>query len=928
MDPRGRKRALLNSAISPTTSTPPLLPFFHPLQSSGGGGGGGGGGFSTTMTSTTTSAPSSTNTTDSPPPPPPFKRQNIGGSHFPTGIDSDPPASSSSQMQSDDHLIRLEQQREIEELNKRLSHCKDTVQRYESGIATVNRVWNGVVDEMLLIISRLDGVVYRPTLSSSSSSSASVSVASALDTATHNRNNTNALSFLQRLIQAEDTILRPDDTRNIERALNVRVESTRQIMSKVIDAITTERQRNDAICHRLSDINSNNNLDTASAKSDSVLLALREENSRLENQFNMVQTLMDDLHVKHRNMHNENAVFRDIITSLQQKVAELANDFEEAHFNLQHCQKQIDKLKQEKLKLEKSAAAAVASPASLLSTQDIGSGASQEPLSLPKQSSNSALDTNGGTSNDIIDDLRTEIQELKLVSESRLKECEQERQEKISIRLALEKERRESQLDERITSSRSYRDLQARCSLVFQEVSRLRVAKEQAERRLIEEIAARTTDREKLEEAESNHRKMIESLLAERDAIITKLKSEKEKLAYDLSSHLSTNADPNRIKELTRLVQTQQKELSKQRALIAKLNGDKSIDTEALASQGRIQQLTTEVEVLRKSESQWQEREKDLNFKIDVYKDSARDRREINEVRASERALQSQVQQLQKQIEENKAQMDATKEPVDSRVSRLESDLQSQNDIVGALSTELESVTVAYNEIQEQNTHLITQLAEKDDLSAQIISERNKSHQQVALLREELETSHQKLKALEELRNSQADAISKTNAQIKNLRQSIDKKDEAIIMAKQQIDKIRKEFSDASAASKEVQHALNDLRTQYESAVKNNTEMIAQLNDERTSVLRLQERVNVMALKKKKRKGASTPADQNEMEIAHLKNLLYCPICHEQKRTRVLTSCFHTFCESCITKAIQARNRNCPTCATRFDKSDLHEFFL
>ena len=53
-----------------------------------------------------------------------------------------------------------------------------------------------------------------------------------------------------------------------------------------------------------------------------------------------------------------------------------------------------------------------------------------------------------------------------------------------------------------------------------------------------------------------------------------------------------------------------------------------------------------------------------------------------------------------------------------------------------------------------------------------------------------------------------------------------------------------------------------------------------------------------------------------------------CSVCGERDRSCVLKRCGHTFCEQCITKCLQNRNRKCPTCHTAFGDTDVVKLVL
>ena len=59
--------------------------------------------------------------------------------------------------------------------------------------------------------------------------------------------------------------------------------------------------------------------------------------------------------------------------------------------------------------------------------------------------------------------------------------------------------------------------------------------------------------------------------------------------------------------------------------------------------------------------------------------------------------------------------------------------------------------------------------------------------------------------------------------------------------------------------------------------------------------------------------------------LQEMKQIIECPLCG-QRRDTVVLACGHTFCNACAKGFISKRNRNCPSCQTRFTQYDLKQF--
>jgi len=78
----------------------------------------------------------------------------------------------------------------------------------------------------------------------------------------------------------------------------------------------------------------------------------------------------------------------------------------------------------------------------------------------------------------------------------------------------------------------------------------------------------------------------------------------------------------------------------------------------------------------------------------------------------------------------------------------------------------------------------------------------------------------------------------------------------------------------------------------------------------------------------KKMSNDGTIADEEETEFLKLENekfrkMVNCSVCGLKEKSVVLAKCFHTFCRSCITGTMEARNRRCPVCKTKMGMDDI-----
>ena len=69
-------------------------------------------------------------------------------------------------------------------------------------------------------------------------------------------------------------------------------------------------------------------------------------------------------------------------------------------------------------------------------------------------------------------------------------------------------------------------------------------------------------------------------------------------------------------------------------------------------------------------------------------------------------------------------------------------------------------------------------------------------------------------------------------------------------------------------------------------------------------------------------------AKELQEEIEAMRQLLNCNVCHERRKNIIITKCCHVFCDKCIKRNLDSRNRKCPGCGAPFGQADVKQFFF
>lgn len=73
---------------------------------------------------------------------------------------------------------------------------------------------------------------------------------------------------------------------------------------------------------------------------------------------------------------------------------------------------------------------------------------------------------------------------------------------------------------------------------------------------------------------------------------------------------------------------------------------------------------------------------------------------------------------------------------------------------------------------------------------------------------------------------------------------------------------------------------------------------------------------------------AGFTAEQLNTQVTVLKNRLACPVCNVRDKKCILLRCRHMFCKQCVDENVKNRSRKCPACGGRFDTKDVADVWL
>lgn len=261
-------------------------------------------------------------------------------------------------------------------------------------------------------------------------------------------------------------------------------------------------------------------------------------------------------------------------------------------------------------------------------------------------------------------------------------------------------------------------------------------------------------------------------------------------------------------------------------------------------------------------------------------------------------------------------------------IKMLQQELDDERKKTAVFICEVESLSNMFAELEADNSRVLKQLAEKEQVLSKIMGERLRARQLLTTVKEEN-------KALTQGRTIDNDRIKAlTNALNISKKLAAD----AAIQHSTAVDESRKQAAQAERRKRIADEATVTARTataEMEEMKKERDEYMAraeasavEVEENRFAVKRLTEENAILKKKLKELEtssnanGKSAPDARDEI-IDDMKRKLNCSVVTNLIKDVVLTRCGHLFSKKCTDDLIATRNRKCPMCGRTFGLDDI-----
>lgn len=839
------------------------------------------------------------------------------------------------QFQNQKLFQKLEAQKaECSALQNKFYQLKERQQPYDTTIALVNESWNELVDN-------LESCSVRTRDSKSSGQDAK----NALTAVGEVISNTTEDTFLSRLVETGATESCSTNNLNslnqMEEDRQPSREKTQNILCNIVAAISDMWSLKDRLCHGVLKGQAG-----GSCRQNNTLSGLQTEVKNL-------RMALSDLHLNHKLLAREMQSHRDTDAKNKAELKWLTGELEITVAELEEINHQLAALK-----VEKDSAKAAFFPLLNLGSKNVPSDKIRD-----KQK-------------DVLE-MESTLKDLQSQSSSRLLELKGLHEERTRILHKLSSLQNTLKNVAGIASSRAY--ILARDQL---EKSKAEVLQYQALYEKLQFEKDNLSWREREVNMKTDLADVFRRSSAVSDSRITQLGMEiqiqinnKNLIESKLEEATKEPGRKEIISEFKELVSSfpkdmgiMQSQLSKYKEAASDLHslradmqslsnilGRKAEELESLSA--RSIEQDAEMQKLQAALQDLKESEMELKLILQMYSRESIETRDVMEAKDLEYKAWAHVQSLKSCLDEHRLELrvktaneaEATSQ---QRLATSEAEiaelrhkldmsqrdkialsevLKSKHEEIEAYLSEIETIGQAYDDMQTQNQHLLQQITERDDYNIKLVIEgvRAKQVQDALLLdKQTMEKEiHQAQVSLDFYDNKATRIEEQLRFCSGHVQKLAEDRSQNIIT----FENAQKRLLDVKRASQKARDSLEESQSKIESSRVCLSELQIEIEMERFKKKRMEEELDI-ARKKLSRLRAQTEGssmvEKLQEELKEYKDILKCSICVDKPKEVVITKCYHLFCNSCVQRVIESRQRRCPACSTSFGANDVKPVYI
>ncbi|KAH9554527.1 hypothetical protein CY35_08G068200 [Sphagnum magellanicum] len=831
------------------------------------------------------------------------------------------------------------QRTEISVLEGKCNSLRSKQASYDDTLVTINRIWNQLVDDLELLAVRANAA----------SNGIRIPEPASLTNDRVNAAGPPEETFLRRLLDRGATETRTiKESNSVEMGLASRKSSTIKTMKMLVQAIDIQRAKNEELAASLRGVLS----------ADVAGQLLQKTDEELRSEMKRLRTVMDSLHLSHKEIAAEAGSFKDCHAKDQAEIMRLSGELEEASAELETSRRKLAALRSQKEDM-------FVGPPTPGAMQpgvkfEFGDG-----IAGPEKASREARE------------LEASLEEAKTLADRRLSELQEALQ--IQLNQSQELQHMQDLLDDeqRVLASQPYQLLNDQVQYLRSEVERYEglVDQMQADRDAVLRREREMTLKAEASEAARRANTLSDAQAAELESKLQLCMSERDALQLRLEEATQASGRKESVAELKVMVATLHKEMSMMQLQLNKYkeaacavhslraeiqSTAAALDRKAMECKNLSEQCAIQVMELSRVKDEvggLRESEQELTLILDMLIRESPDSRDVMELQQAECRARAQVDHLKLALDEHSLELrvkaaNEAEAVCQQRLTAAEAeiaDLRQRLDVLDrvdmelreslkakseegdAFIAEIEVIGQAYEDMQTQNQRLLQQITERDDFNTQLVSESLKAKQlQTSLLAEKqvLASRMQHANAAADMHKQRVSRLEdQARSLIEQLGKAMDESRQyasALEMTKRKTVETEKELLSMKSALDAAHKGLDDRNHRLADAQ-------ADLEKERFEKRRVQEELEVLNSKVTRlhsHRDGGLMVERLQGEIKEYKAILKCSVCHDRPKEVVITKCYHLFCGPCIQRNLDLRHRKCPGCGVPFGQNDVRNVYI
>ncbi|KAK3204941.1 hypothetical protein Dsin_018987 [Dipteronia sinensis] len=822
------------------------------------------------------------------------------------------------------------QKHDLHDLEAKMKELLEKQTSYDDMLITVNRLWNQLVDDLILLGVRAGGgPIFLRNLDSQEKHQDAIPSCPPED------------MFLCRLLQVNSIDSSDNDgiIKYVEEALALRHSFTKELMKFLEDIIDAQRLETESISQALQ----------GNLSAEDAIMKLSMIDDMMKEEARNLREVIDILHLKHKEYANGIQTYISNHSADQSEIQRLAGELEETMAELEESRRKLVNMKMQK---------------------DVASGMHTFASGAVVVNGSVSPEKPAGRTMDL-QELNDFIEETKILATDRLVELEDAQHDNINLSKQLQNFQNELKDDKYVHSSRLYNlvndqlqhwnveverykgltdSLQIDRSLVIRKEKELTVRVESVD-------AARSTIDDPEPRIEQLELQLQKCILEKNDLEIKMeetaqdsgrkdIKSEFRVMASALSKEMGMmEAQLNRWKEIADEAHSLRDEAQSLKASLS----EKTNEQRCLANKCAEQMV--EMKYLKALVEKLQKEKLELQFILDMYGQEGYDHRDMMEMKESKLRAHSQAEVLNNALDEHSLELrvkaaNEAEAACQQRLSIAEAEIAelrakldtSERDVIElreaikskereaeAYIIEIETIGNAYEDMQAQNQHLLQQVTERDDYNIKLVSESVRTKQAQSFLLSEKQTLVKQLQQVNAMIESFKLKILRSEEHMKACLTEALKSTQEDRRLAINLEAAKWDFADAEKDLKWLKSAFTSSEKEHEQIQRKTDEARRELEIERSEMKKL-----VEDLAELNKQIAEFTAETGEAavqklqdEIKDCKSILKCGVCFDRPKEVVILKCYHLFCNPCIQRNLEIRHRKCPGCGTPFGQNDV-----